>query len=209
MSVRGLAVAVLCVAPGGSPSVARAPSRPAVRYQVEGPAGAVRAITVGPVAGGRLVADGMVPGDAAARYERESLVGIAAARPGSCDYAAGVRPFTRLRRFGAGGALEWSWDLSADKLALTLLGGPAACLSPDGTRLLVSIYSTEQGTALSVPDRRVAQGAVAVGRRAHGFVRPAPRAGTEPFGNPRTTGVVGWQPGRPATLIYEVGARVG
>lgn len=165
-------------------------------WQTEGLPGGVRAITGFVKSGGRLVADRFVADRSAAR---EEAVALRADRSlaGSCARAAYVRPFTRLRRFAADGRLLWTWAGSGTATAVRLMADPAGdCLSPDGGRLLLTVFTTQGGSASEV-DGRV----LAVDRHPR-FVPAIGRRTGQPFGALRQMGTAYWRKGGDATLVF-------
>ncbi|MDF0489987.1 hypothetical protein PX554_17775 [Sphingomonas sp. H39-1-10] len=173
---------------------------------MSGTPGATSAITIIPGGGGRIVADRLLDRPTLIANETDAFSANTLPR-GSCGYAAAARPFTRLRGYDRSGRLAWSWDLAREQVALRLLGtGIDDCLSPDHAHLLVLIYGLAPGD-LSFSEALQAQGVVALGPR-HGFVRAKPKGAAEMFGNARRTSAIGWRPGAPATLDYEVDADV-
>lgn len=178
----------------------------ATRFVVSGAPGATSTITIVPSDGGSIVADRLLDRATLIANEKDAFSGNTLPH-GSCGYAGAARPFTRLRGYDRSGRLAWSWDLARENVAVRLLGtGVDDCLSPDRTHLLVLIYGLAPGD-LSFSEALQAQGVIALGPR-HGFVHAKPTGVAEMFGNARRTSAIGWRPGKPATLDYEVDADV-
>lgn len=175
-------------------------------WQVEGEPGAITSLTGVVKTGGRIVADRMVD-DADRKRSEHSILSRSKARSGPCAWAANVRPFTRLRRFAKNGRLLWAWDIGREDRALGLPNtGKDDCLSPDGGRLLVTINQYESDP-IDPSDRaavvRMGDGVIAVDRKPRFVAAKGARTGQE-YGEGHATQLVGWQRGRPATLLFEV-----
>jgi hypothetical protein len=175
-------------------------------WAVVGPPGAVSRLTGHVRSGGRIVADRFVSAPDLVRDERLTLTHTPA-RKGSCLWASGVRPFTRLRRFAADGHLVWEWHVDRVRQALRLNAPPSGdCLSPDGGRLTIGIYSfdpEDDGAATSL-----GEGVVAVDRHPD-FVAATGRRTHQDYGDERITDLLGWKRGRPATLLFDVVSDAG
>jgi hypothetical protein len=150
--------------------------------------------------GGRIVADRFVADTDLVRDERLELTRTPARR-GSCLRASGVRPFTRLRRFAADGHRIWQWHVDRIQQALRLSApGAGDCLSPDGSRLTIRIYSFNPGDE---PVTSLGEGVIAVDRHPD-FVAATGLRTHQEFDDARITDPIGWKRGRPATLLFDV-----
>jgi hypothetical protein len=171
----------------------------AATWRIEGAPGAVRAIAGTVRTGGRIVADGFVDDAESVRRERAALADPRAPA-GSCDRAAGARPFTRLRRFAADGRLLWAWRVSDEEQALRLLAGtPGDCLSPDGGRLLVVSHRLAPGE----PVYELGVAVVAVDHDPR-FVEAKGRRTGEAPGILRRLSTLAWRRGGEATLDFTI-----
>lgn len=169
-------------------------------WQVEGEPGAITSLTGIVRSGGRIVADRLVDDPDLQASERSGLTS-GHTRRGSCAWAAAVRPFTRLRRFARDGHLLWEWHVNREQQAVQLLANSDGdCLSPDGGRLLVTAHAYQPddpgisplGPAVVAVDHRP-RFVDAIGARTH-----------QRFESARGTFLVGWQRGKPATLLFEI-----
>jgi len=173
---------------------------PAATWEATGTPGAVSLLTGHVKTGGRIVADRFVSAPDLARGERLTLTQTSA-KPGSCLWASGVRPFTRLRRFAADGHLIWEWHVDGVQQALRLSATRFGdCLSPDGGRLTVGIYSFDPDDG---PVSPMGEGVVAVDRHPD-FVQATGMRTHQEFGDAHGSDLVGWKRGRPATLLFDV-----
>lgn len=179
---------------------AAAVAAPTSQWRVAGTPGAVTSVTGIVKTGGRIVGDGMVSDPDLRASERAGLTFGHTPR-GSCAWAAAVRPFTRLRRFARDGRLLWEWHVNREQQAVRLLANSDGdCLSPDGGRLLVTAHAYQPddpgisplGPAVVAVDHRP-RFVDAIGARTH-----------QRFESPRRTYLVGWQRGKPATLLFDV-----
>lgn len=171
---------------------------PAATWQVHGAPGSVDLLVGHVKSGGRLVADGFVSQPDLVEDERGSLTQSPAPH-GSCTWAKGVRPFTRLRRFAANGRLLWEWHVDREQQALRLASSwDADCLSPDGSRLTIEIFHYDPGDSAFSMGRSV----VAVDHRPR-FVEGHGVRTHEDI-NARAVDFTGWKRGRPATLLFDV-----
>lgn len=173
---------------------------PVAAWSIEGSPGAVHTVSGAVKTGGRIVADRFVSDPDLAQLEKDNLAGGDPPPKGSCRLAGSVRPFKRLRRFAANGRLLWEWNTDKDQgtaHALRFLNpGTGDCLSPDGARLIVSIYSIADGHPWLMGD-----GVAAVDRNPRIVPTVGKRSG-EDFGTKNRTGAWGWRRGSDATLLF-------